>query len=103
MRKFLKELSKKAYNGERCLEEVLDFLLDKEQHKLIKAAIDLKMPFMIFDDADCGDGLLYRALKNEGVTVVKNFQIDQESQKENAAENSVYFTVYLRKPITEEW
>lgn len=91
------------YKGECLLDEVLNVLFDKKHHTLIKNAVEIDLPFMIYDYGECGDGLLYRALKNEGVTTVRSFQIDEEMQKENTADNSAFFTVFLKKVIKEKY
>ena len=95
----IKALTKRVYAGEDLLEDVLNLFFDKKYHHLINKAVTDDLPMMIYDCCEGGDGLLYRALKNKGVSVVRSFLNDKDVAYESIAENSSYFVLFLNCPI----
>ncbi|MBQ9861827.1 MAG: hypothetical protein IJO75_06165 [Clostridia bacterium] len=96
------ELREHVYNGENLLIEVLDCLLDRKQSNDLLCAISERIPIMIYERCagECGDGLLYRALKNIGVPCVKSNQTEQDVGLMN--NNCAFYTVYLVKRLDEQ-
>ena len=94
----IKEIEGRVYCGENLLSEVLyHYEFGNESRKQIKKAIELDMPIMIYTNNEINDGLLYKALKNAGVTTVRNFRIDREINPEIFEKNRSYFTIYLNR------
>ncbi len=97
--KDLKRLANKVYLGERLLDDVLDAMFKNEVSEKIKKAVKENAPIIIFDESGKGgDGLLYRALKNEGVTTVKNYGLMKTFEPMN--ENMAYFAIFLIEEVS---
>lgn len=97
-----KELVRRVYCGENLLQRILPrFFKSKKVRKRILGAVRENAPMMIYESGNCGDGILYNALKNAGCKTVRSYQIDKEMG--NMKNNTAYFTIYLNEDLPDEF
>ncbi len=97
----LREVMKKARNGEQVLKEVTALLSLDEYYDEIIEVINSKKRIVIVDRFNQGlDALMYHALKNAGAISVPNYEMMQEMGQANC--NSACYTIFINTDIGDE-